>query len=88
MWIGFCLVLGLIAMAVLFALGTVVEQSSFGLTQVITIISTIALGWAQWAFPHALRYFRGGQEETSQETSAGPSPPSGTTPEAKPSATP
>ena len=39
-----------------------------GLTQVITIVSTIALGWAQWAFPHARGFFSelGGEPNTIQ----------------------
>ena len=49
-------------------LGKVEEQTSLGLTQVITIVSTIALGWAQWAFPHARRFFSevGGEPNTIQ----------------------
>jgi len=76
MLIGGGLVFGLVIMAVLFALGDVTEQTSFGLTQVITIISTIALGWAQWAFPHARSVFFPGEQEAAKapKTNGQPGP--------------
>ena len=78
MWLGAVLVIGLLAMAVLFGLGQVQEQTSFGLTQILTIVSTIALGWAQWAFPHALRAITPGQTNGNPATTPPPSPTNGT----------
>ena len=70
MFLGGVLVTGLLGMAVMFGLGKVEEQTSFGLTQVITIVSTIALGWAQWAFPHAQRFFS--EQGTPSASTAAP----------------
>lgn len=75
MILGAVLIIGLLTMAILFGLGTVQEQTSFGLTQILTIISTIALGWAQWAFPHALRLLSGGEDANKQPKEARPPAP-------------
>ncbi len=46
--LGLLTILALLALA--FGLGEVKEQSSFGLMPIITTLSTLAGGFAQWAF--------------------------------------
>ena len=47
---GFCLLLILAALAAAIALGHVEERTSYGLMPLLTTLSTLAGGFAQWAF--------------------------------------
>jgi hypothetical protein len=49
--LGIVLVVGLLALAAIFALGHVEEKSSYGLTNVLILISPVANALATWAFP-------------------------------------
>jgi len=49
--IGGILVLGLLTLAFTFGHGTVEEKTSFGLGQILTILSLVAYEFAKWAYP-------------------------------------
>lgn len=47
---GFCLLLILAGLALAIAVGKVEEKTSYGLIPLLTTLSTLAGGFAQWAF--------------------------------------
>lgn len=47
---GFCLLLILAGLSLAIALGKVEEKSSFGLTQLLTILTALGTQFANWAF--------------------------------------
>lgn len=50
-WVfGFCLLIILSTLIGLIALGKVEEKTSYGLPQLITLLSTLSGGFATWAF--------------------------------------
>lgn len=50
MLFGFLLLVIVAFICVAIALGKVEEQTSFGLTQIITVLSALGGGFANWAF--------------------------------------
>lgn len=47
---GFLLLLGILSVVLHIALGTVKQETSYGLTDVIGILAVLAGQWANWAF--------------------------------------
>ena len=50
MWFGFGLLLIIVILAVCIGLGTVKQESSFGLDIILGCLATLSGGFAQWAF--------------------------------------
>ena len=50
---GFIMLLGVLVIIVLFGLGKVHEESSYGLRELITILGVLGGGFAVWAFNSA-----------------------------------
>ncbi len=49
---GFILLMILAGLAAVIALGKIEEKTSYGLMPLLTTLSTLAGGFAQWAFSH------------------------------------
>ncbi len=49
---GFILLMILAGLAAMIALGHIEEKTSYGLMPLLTTLSTLAGGFAQWAFSH------------------------------------